>query len=221
MSYWWQKTMHIVNRRPVAFQEVLSDNTLQGELPTPITPEMLLHGRELISFNIIPQMQPNYYENFNDFVNSDNIRFNFKKLSECNEKLFNIYHHEFIQNLISQAIDQKDRYKPVKHKRLCIGDIVLLVEPNTKRNNYPMGIIKKITVNSLDEVTSAEVLKGKNKEIVHRHSSTIIPLLRSDKSSVDDPVPHTYENDTRPARIERGAAVRARNNIRDFYQNDV
>ena len=46
-----------------------------------------------------------------------------------------------------------------------------------KRVNYPMGIIKSVTVNSLNEVTSVEVMKGDTREVVKRHITTIIPLL--------------------------------------------
>ena len=42
------KTMHVINRRPISFKEALRDFTTEEEMPEPITPEMLLYGRELI-----------------------------------------------------------------------------------------------------------------------------------------------------------------------------
>ena len=45
---------HMANRRPIAFKDALRDSNIT--VPTPITPEMLLHGRELVSVNIIPEL---------------------------------------------------------------------------------------------------------------------------------------------------------------------
>ena len=52
------QTIHLVNRRPVAFRESLRDANLKEEIPAPITPEILLKGYELVSLNIIPGLQP-------------------------------------------------------------------------------------------------------------------------------------------------------------------
>ena len=87
-----------------------------------------------------------------------------------------MYNSEFLSQLISQATDSKSRYKPITHKGLQAGDIVLLKEPFLKPANYPMGIVKKLQVNSSNEATAATILKG-NKEVVERHVSSIIPLL--------------------------------------------
>ena len=51
------KTMHLINRRPISFKEALRDFTTEEEMPEPITPEMLLYSRELISLNVIPGLQ--------------------------------------------------------------------------------------------------------------------------------------------------------------------
>ena len=72
-------------------------------------------------------------------------------------------------------------YKPVNHKRLSVGDVVLLKEPNTKPSNYLMGIVKSVVINDLDEVTGAAILKGRSREIVKRHVTSLIPLLSSDQ----------------------------------------
>ena len=39
------------------------------------------------------------------------------------------------RGLIAQAVDQKDRYKPVTHKRVKIGDVVLIKDENMKPNH--------------------------------------------------------------------------------------
>ena len=66
------------------------------------------------------------------------------------------------------------------HKILQKGDIVLIKDPMTKASNYPMAIVKKMSVkkNINDEVTGAIVMKGKKQEkILKRNISTLIPLL--------------------------------------------
>ena len=65
---------------------------------------------------------------------------------------------------------------PIKHKGLQVGDIVLLTEPLTKPVNYPMGIVESITINELGEVTRGKVRKGSKRELVDRHSSSLIPI---------------------------------------------
>ena len=46
-----------------------------------------------------------------------------------------------------------------------------------KPSNYPMGIVRKVTMNDLDEVTDIIVFKGASRETVRRHVTSIIPLL--------------------------------------------
>lgn len=173
------RTVHIVNRRPVAFKETLRD-FVDADLPTPITPEMLLYGRELVSLNIIPQPQ---FDDFHYEENPNFMRQSLEKISRVHKKLFEIYNCEFLTTLISQAVDKRDRYKPVKNCRLSVGDIVLLIEPHTKQNNYPLGIIRSITKNTLGEVTNATVFKGKTRESVFRHASSLIKILEHDEDT--------------------------------------
>ena len=47
---------HLVNKRPIAFAAALRDDSLET-LPAAITPEILLHGRELVSVKVIPQYE--------------------------------------------------------------------------------------------------------------------------------------------------------------------
>ena len=176
------KACHIVNRRPVAFHESLRDSS-PNECLEPITPEMLIYGRELISVNVIPQIQ---YELSDETDNLGSIRDEYSRIKIANKRLVESYSSEFLVKLISQAIDKRDRYKPVSHKNLDIGDIVLLIEPNTKRSNYPLGIVRKININSIGEVVSAYVMKGKNRETVFRHASSLILLLQPDAFEGDN-----------------------------------
>ena len=122
-----RKTMHLANRRPIALKEGLRSSD-SVDVPEPITPEMLVHGRELLSLNIIPQLQTGYTTDPNFEPNPKQFKLHYDKLQRANENLFSTYHQEFLTNLISQAIDKKSRYRPVSHKKLLVGDVVLLVE---------------------------------------------------------------------------------------------
>ena len=178
-----QKTIHLVNRRPIAFKESLRDSS-GDDLPEIITPEMLVHCRELISINIIPQLQ-NQIDPDPDY-NVDQISSSWCKLQKVRHNLIKLYNEEFVGNLIYQAVNLKERYKPVKHKHLSVGDIVLIKEPLLKPSNYPLGRIKEVVKNINDEITGVTVLKGKSGETVKRHSSTIIPLLSYTGDEVSD-----------------------------------
>ena len=206
------KTCHIVNRRPVAFHESLRDSN-PNECLEPITPEMLIYGRELVSVNVIPQIQYELPDEADDLVS---IRDEYSKIKIANKRLVDSYSSEFLVKLISQAIDKKDRYKPVAHKNLDIGDIVLLIEPNTKRSNYPLGVVRKINLNSIGEVVSATVMKGKNRETVFRHASSLILLLQPDAfvdETNDEPELQVVEQQLSP-RPTRKSSKKARELIR-------
>ena len=174
------KTVHIVNRRPVAFKDSLRDTT-STEVPQPITPELLIHGFDLTSVNIIPSLQTINYDDCTldpDFDLHDNIRKTCEKLAKVRMNLLRSYNEEFIPHLISQATDQKSRYEPKTHHKLELGDLVLIKEENTKPSNFPMGRIESVTVNELGESTGAVVLKGSTGERVKRHAGVLIPLLQ-------------------------------------------
>ena len=138
-----------------------------------------------------------------------------------------VYSREFLTHLISQAVDKKDRYKPVSHKSITVGDIVLLVELNTKRSNYPMGIVEKVNINQLGEATSAIVLKGHTREKVFRHSSSLIPLLQvGNDCETHDVSTEATESSPREEscdrrRSKREATITAREKISDLYSEDL
>lgn len=85
--------------------------------------------------NIIPQL--NSQELDPDWelsrVNSvDHIRVSYGRLPKCKDFLVQLYNDEFLSNLVDNATNSKNRYKPVKHKELIVGDIVLIKEPLLK-----------------------------------------------------------------------------------------
>ena len=83
----------------------------------------------------------------------------YSKLRVARERLNECYHFEFLRNLSIQATNKKHRYAPTKHKKLGVGDIVLLIENNTKRYNYPLARVVEIEENENCEVTAAKVRK--------------------------------------------------------------
>ena len=135
---------HMVNRRPIAFQESLRDES-ENTIPDPITPEKLIHGFDLLSVNLIPELQsenendPDWPEDV-DVV--DNAQKAYGKLKKVRANMSETYHSEFLSTLMKQAVNVKSRYKPVTHHRLEKGDIVMVKEDCCKPMNYPMAIVK-------------------------------------------------------------------------------
>ena len=208
------KTNHLINRRPIAFKQALTD-TSGNYVPDPITPEMLIHGRELVSLNLIPDLHP-----VSDEWKPETIKDSFLKLRKVREKLVQTYHDEFLSNLIYQAVDKKDRYKPNPHKTLDPGDLVLVKDPNTKQINYPLGMIKNVIKNDLDEVTNVDVIKGRTKEVLKRHVTSVIPLLKIDRNFIDLPDTNSKDNqDDKLHRPLRQAAVLCNNRLKQIFKN--
>ena len=175
--------VHLVNRRPVAFKNALRDKVGQ-DIPEPITPEVLIHGYDLISVNVIPSLHIEEEPDWRPVGNlSTALKHDYEQLKRVRHNLIELYQDEFIASLIHQAVDRTDRYKPISHKRISPGDVVLLKESFTKPHDYPMGLVKEIQVNDLGEVTGATIMKGKTRELVKRHSSVIIPLLTVNQSN--------------------------------------
>ena len=156
---------HMINRRPVAFKDSLRQSDVNS-VPSPITPEMLLHGRELVSVNIIPQIHDSDDDDL-DWIMRDSkviIQDNYLKLSKAVSKLKKIYQDEFDFNLLSQSTSHQGRYRSVNHKSVSVGDIVILKEDNTKRNYFPMCrvlSVEKILLEKLLVVSCEKVAREK------------------------------------------------------------
>ena len=170
----------------MAFKEGLRDSS-GDEVPEAITPEILIHGHSLTSLNIIPDLQNTSNEEGNWIPGKDHVevvRGSFSKLKKIRAKLIENYNCQFLGNLMHQATNEKERYKAVTHKKLEVGDIVLLKEPYMKPFNFPMAIVKDLQINDLGEVTGAVVRKGSSRELLKRHVTSLIPILRSSNSSI-------------------------------------
>ena len=209
-EFFMEEAKHLVNRRPVAFKESLRDCSMNS-LPTPITPEQLIHGRELVSMNLIPGLQAldDNFDPKNISVSADRLRDLYYKLRKVRGNLVKLYNEEFITGLIGQATNEKDRYSRVNHDALEVGDIVLLKEEHVKPANYPMGRIKSVQINDLGETTGAEVLKGATGEIVKRHSSVLIPLLKMSETNQPSVAPQNPEaSEFQPVHNDQAVPVR-------------
>ena len=180
---------HLANKRPIAFQDYLRDNdTSNQDCPAPITPEILLKGYDTPSISVLPDsVESEEFTEWNPGQQGlQTIRLCSEKLQKVRANLKEIYHSEFLGHLLDQAVDRKDRYKPVTHKSLRTGDIVLLKEEFTKASKYPMARVERAVVNEIGEVTGVEVRKG-NGELVKRDTSSVIPYMEFD--DVGDPLP--------------------------------
>ncbi|XP_068215919.1 uncharacterized protein [Palaemon carinicauda] len=121
------QTVHLINKRPIAFKDSLRDACIDN-VEKPITPECLLKGYDLVSVNIIPELQNSSSDDTNWVPGSsaiDDVKDNYYKLRQARNKLVEAYHSEFLATLINQAVDKRDRYRPVNHKTLAVGDIFL------------------------------------------------------------------------------------------------
>ena len=170
-----QKTIMLVNKRPVAFKNINCDLD-QLDNFQPITPENLIRGCNLPMLNFVggqsdDDQDPDWLPDSN-YIQTAKLKFEKVRL-----RLVKLYNEYFLQNLISQAVNKKDRYIKVKHNSVNIGDIILIKDPLIKPVNYPMGIIRSLVKNDMGEVTGVEVFKGETKELIKRHINTIIPLL--------------------------------------------
>jgi len=207
----------LLNKRPIAFQEALRE-TDNSDIPSPITPELLLKGRETIVMNVIPAVHPDPDDDpdWNEQIGrTDPLRQEFAKLRVVNKRLVELYNDEFLKRLIDQAVDKKDRYKPVRHHGLLKGDIVLLKDKHLKCFQYPMAVVRDVVTNENNEVTGIIAMKGKSREIVRRHASSVIPLLSPNIENEEEPAEEDYRKESSSCnRVKRKAAVLARKRLR-------
>ena len=222
-EYFVAQTKHLVNRRPIAFKSSLRD-TSSSELPEPITPELLIHGYNLISINLMPALQSVEDPEFGpDYDPTGSLRSMHEKLKRVRSRLLNSYYKEFIPQLIHQATDNGKRYKPVNHNKLEVGDLVLIGDEMTKRTNLQMARVLAVETNRLGEVTGVTLKKGATGEIVKRHTESLIPLL-NDINVRSAPKPKKAPNPGETivsgrSRKQRTAAVRANELNRKILNN--
>ena len=131
---------HIINRRPIALQSALRGSP---DGPSAVTPELVIRGYHLPSLNILPDLHIDP-DHVGDPDWTTDVDTDWKKLKDVRQNVIKLYNTEFQQTLLQQSVNKKNRYKPVPHTALANGDIVLVKEPNTKVNNYPLAKVWKI-----------------------------------------------------------------------------
>ena len=155
------ETKILVNKRIIGFKHVLTNPQECIDIPFAMTPEILLKGYEVPSFNILamdndtddPTWSPNNYctkDLFGYFHTLNNVR--------C--KIQSWYESAFLLNLETQATNTSDRYKPKKQVSLHIGDVVALKVKLLKPFYYPLGVVTDIEYNDLNEVNAVSVRKA-------------------------------------------------------------
>ena len=176
----------LVNKRPVAFSDALRESAVGANLPSPITPEMLLRGHDLVTLNILPCQSVDVDPDWSPDLDRDaHIKQSFSHLNQNRKAMYELYQQEFLADLTRQATNTPNRYAQVKHDKLQINDIVLLKEMHLKSVNFPMGRVIATVENSMGEVTDATVLKG-NGERVRRHVRSLVLLLREPEATLSD-----------------------------------
>ena len=213
--------MHIINRRPICYEEALRDQSTSDGTVIPITPEMLIHGRELVSLNVIPDTEPN-----DDWKPPGSPIDMYKELSLARRQLYEAYENEFLPTLVKQGVEKVGRYLPKKHLKLARGDIVLVKEDFIKRYNLPMARVLDVKENTLGEVTEVSLMKGANREVIKRHVSSLIPLLEhapdADNASNDGVTAVVQKEPKLPTkRQKRKAALVSSKKSRTLIDHDL
>ena len=166
------KVCSILNKRPLVLKETLRNSDI--EVPDIITPEMLMYGRPLSYLNIIPETYPSDVLDIN--IEDIDYAKELSQLQKVSKRLNSIYEDYFLQQLIIQSTNKRGGFKPVVHKKLKLGDLVLIKDELTKPHQYPLGRIIELIQNSMGEITEVKLIKG-NREVIRRHVFSIIPLL--------------------------------------------
>ena len=88
-----------------------------------------------------------------------------------------------------------------------------------------MAVVRSVVKDDNDEITGATVMKGSNREVVKRHSSTLIPLLQYNNATDDDNDSESCDDNIGNAQVSRNSAVRkaakeSRLKTRNILTND-
>ena len=167
----------LINKRPISYKRVLTN---EGDCSIlPITPEILIHGYEIPSVPIIPQLIPNDVPLDDSPYDSSPSQY-CESLRRVLSNLQRLYYDEFLECLRHQSTNLPNRYKKSSHDKVYPGDLILLKEKYNKPFSCPMAVIKSVETNNLDEVVAVVARKGSGAE-VRRHITDVVLLMRSDE----------------------------------------
>ena len=88
--------------------------------------------------------------------------------------------------------------------------------------DFPIGIVKNVVVNDLEEVTEVEVRKGSTGEVVRRHVTSLVPYMRAvdPPSKTDQIKDHTKSTDP-PNSTDETSRSASRYNLRSSVRRRV
>ena len=206
----------LTNKRPIAFKETLQDSSC---VSYPLTPEILVHGYEIPSICVVPQLHaestveseyldPNYSDGESRLYES------FTSLRLAKARLSEFYYDEFLANLRA-ASTRRGMYDRSSHLKLEVGDIVAVKQKFTKPYFYPVGVVTVTETNSLDEVVTVSIRKG-NREVIRRHVTDLIFLHRGgdSRSVVDMHSSNNNDESTKSPKRQRAAAIKCKERLR-------
>ncbi|XP_066983793.1 uncharacterized protein [Macrobrachium rosenbergii] len=222
-EYLISESKMLINKRPIAFKSALTKLETNHCVPVPLTPEMVIKGYDVPCVSIIPQLNSTEFEeswDYTDEILGDNQKLllsKYNKLKKVRHNLEKLYREEFVANLLHQSIDRKGRYSKKGHTLLKVGDLVCIKSNFSKPFDYPLGVVLKVEVNDLNEVTAAYVRKA-NGEVVRRHVDNLIYLTetfdgpsesQSKESVPTEPQVHKTSGNREAARLcqERNKAL--------------
>ena len=162
-----EQVVHIVNKRPLCFKEALRDDR-SGELPVPVTPELLIRGREINSLDVIPESRSRSSRP--------------PDLANVRNGVVKAYNDELYSQLISQATNRRLRYHPKTHVALAPGDIVLICDDKTKTFKCPLALVESVVTNSLGEVVEANLIRRYDRLRARRHVKCLKFIMRPSSS---------------------------------------
>ena len=114
------QTTSFVSKKHIMLHESLRDRELSSL--SLIILEMLHHSYELLAFTLISWLQP--LPNLDDYLEkhspTDVVKDGYGKLRSIMSRFFDIYHTQFIFNILNQAIYVKDHYRPHKHSEISV-----------------------------------------------------------------------------------------------------
>ena len=206
----------LINKRPVAFKNNLSSQSIAVDPLDVLTPELIVKGYVVPSVNVVPPLgdAPDQYE---PGCTNNELYKRYDQLRSVKNKLEHLYQNEFRAHLMHQALDRKDKYVKRSHVKLKPGDLVSIKTDNYKPFDYPLAIVESVETNDLSEVTAATVRKSNNQR-VRRHVTNLIFLSETQSVLTESREANsTTRNIDRPS---RKAAVRCIAKNRDLLQNE-
>ena len=191
-----QECKMLINKRPIAFKNTLSDGSIDTDISC-ITPEKLLNGYDVPCIAVIPPLHGEADNSLYEPLTTQShkkLYDAFKNLKVVKDKLTQAYAGEFLHNLRYQSVRTPGAYSSKNHLRLEPGDVVSIKTSFSKPYDYACGVVTQTESNDLGEVVHASLRKA-NGEIIRRHVTDLIFLMKSNSLSGDLPPPESNSLD--------------------------